>query len=165
MSIQIIMAKKFKQEKFELTQEQLKEKTDYLRKKGKRFRVFYGFAKLTKKIVKKKELAIFYENSSAYSNDKFVQQKIHIVYERRQTLLEMTDFDIGNRSFTKYGYFIDEKPWNGNIEKILEDNFIAEENHVSKKERDLIREKLRHEYYSFYKVSRKLTGQQSLIFQ
>ncbi|MNR46930.1 hypothetical protein D3C85_1659650 [compost metagenome] len=76
----------------------------------------------------------------------------------------MTDFDIGNRCFTKYGYFIDDKRWNGNIEMILEDNFIAEENHVSKNERAVIREKLRKEYFSFYKVEKTLKGQQTLIF-
>lgn len=155
---------KSKIEKYVLSPEELKEKMDYLKAEKKQFRVFYGFAKLTKKIVRKKELAVYYENGSLNSNDKYVQQKIHIVYVRNQTLEEMTDFDIGNRSFTKYGYFIDDKRWNGDIEKILEDNYTAEENHVSVKERNMIREKLRNEYYSFYKVEKKLMGQQSLIF-
>ncbi|PZU20141.1 MAG: hypothetical protein DI589_18795 [Shinella sp.] len=159
------MAKKFKPEKIQLTTDQLNEKKEFLKKRGKIFRVFYGYAKLTKKIVRKKELAIYYENCSAFSNDKYIRQKIHIVYQRKQTLLEMTDFDIGNRSFTKYGYFIDEKPWNGDIERILENNFIAEVNHVSKKERNKIREMLRKEYFSFYKVSPRPIGQQSLIFE
>lgn len=155
---------KSKIEKYSLSPDELKVKMDYLKEKGKKFRVFYGFAKLTKKIVRKKELAIYYENCSAYSNDKFIKQKIHIVHERIQTLQEMTDFDIWNRSFTKYGYFIDDKRWNGNIEMILEDNFIAEENHVSKNERAVVREKLRKEYFSFYKVEATLKGQQTLIF-
>lgn len=155
---------KSKIKKYSLSPEELQIKIDYLKEKDKKFRVFYGFAKLTKKIVRKKELAIYYENCSVNSNDKFIKQKIHIVHERIQTLQEMTDFDIGNRSFTKYGYFIDDKRWNGNIERILEDNFIAEENHVSANERTIIREKLRKEYYSFYKVEKKIKGQQTLIF-
>lgn len=155
---------KSKIEKHSLSPDELKEKMNYLTDNKKQFRVFYGFARLTKKIVRKKELAVYYENGSCNSNDKFIQQKIHIVHVRMQTLQEMTDFDIGNRSFTKYGYFIDDKRWNGNIEMILEDNFIAEENHVSANERTLIREKLRKEYYSFYKVEKSLKGQQTLIF-
>lgn len=155
---------KIKIEKYSLSPEELQIKIDYLKEKDKKLRVFYGFAKLTKKIVRKKELAIYYENCSGNSNDKFIQQKIHIVHERRQSLQEMSDFDIGNRSFTKYGYFIEDKLWNGNIEIILEDNFIAEENHVSVCERAVIREKLRKEYFSFYKVDKKKKGQQTLIF-
>lgn len=152
-------------EKLKLSPEQMKVKINYLKSKRTKFRVFYGFAKLTKKVVRKKELAIYYENSSSNSNDKYIKQKLHIVYERWQTINEMTDFDIGNRSFTKYGYFIEDKPWNSDIERILEENFTAEENHVSKKERTEIREKLRKEYFSFYRVEKKPKGQQSIIFE
>ena len=155
---------KSKIEKYSLSPEELKVKMDYLKDNKRQFKVFYGFARLTKKIVRKKELAVYYENSSSNSNDKFIQQKIHIVHVRMQTLKEMTDFDIGNRSFTKYGYFIDDKRWNGNIEMILEDNYTAEENHVSENERTVIRDKLRREYFSFYKVEKTLKGQQTLIF-
>jgi hypothetical protein len=151
-------------EKYSLSPEELEDKMDYLKDKNKQFRVFYGFARLTKKMVRKKELAVYYENGSCNSNDKFIQQKIHIVHVRMQTLQEMTDFDIGNRSFTKYSYFIDDKRWKSNIEMILEDNFIAEENHVTNNERAVIREKLRKEYFTFYKVEKTLKGQQSFIF-
>lgn len=150
--------------KDKLTPEELQVKMDYLKKTGKKLRVFYGFAKLTKKIVRKKELVIYYENCACGSNEKFINQKIQIVFQRTQTLEEMTDFDKANRSFTKYGYFIDDKRWNGDIERILEDNFIAEENHVSKKDRSIIREKLREEYFSFYGVEKIQVGQQSIIF-
>lgn len=150
--------------KYQLSPEEFQAKIDSVKKEKKKYRVFYGYAKLTKKIVRKKELAIYYENSASSNNFKFVTQKIHIVYERVQTTAEMTDSDIGNRTFTKYGYFIDEKPWQGNIERILEQNFDAEKNHVSKKEREIIREKLRKEYFSFYKVEQKPKGQQALIF-
>lgn len=159
------MAKKNKEQKIQLSREELDTRIAELRKGKKRFKAYYGFAKLTKKIVLKKELAVYYENTMSFSNAKFVEQKIHIVHERWQTWDEMTDFDIGNRSFTKYGYFIDDKPWNSDIERILEDNFTAEENHVSKKERLEIRNKLRKEYYSFYKIEKKSIGQQSLIFE
>lgn len=159
------MAKKTRQAKFQLSPEEMNEKKNYLKRHQKKFKVYYGFSKLTKKIVRKRELAIYYENATSFSNLKFIQQKIHIVHERIQTMDEMTDFDIGNRSFTKYGYFIDEKPWCCDIEKILEENFVAEENHVTKKERLDIRDKLRKEYYSFYRIDKKPVGQQSLIFE
>lgn len=150
--------------KHELTEYELQIKIDYLKKSKKKLRVFYGFAKLTKKIVRKKELAIYFENCITETNNRFVNQKIHIVYERFQTIEEMTDFDIGNRCFTKYGYFIDDKRWQGNIDSILEDNLLAEENHVCLKERNIIREKLRNEYFSFYGIEKREIGQQKLIF-
>ncbi len=155
---------KSKIEKRSLTSEELQQKIEFLKGKNKKFRVFYGFAKLTKKIVRKRELAVYFENGSCNSNDKYINQKIHIVHQRIQTIEEMTDFDIGNRSFTKYGYFIDDKIWKGDIERILEDNFNADSIHVSFDERTDIREKLRNEYYSFYGVDRQAKGQQTIIF-
>lgn len=101
--------------------------------------------------MKKPELQIIYENCHSLKNETSVKKWITVVYTRRQTEAECTDAEGKTRMFTKWGYFIDDKPWYGDIEKVLKDNFEAEANHVSEEEREIIRQKLREEYYSFYK--------------
>lgn len=115
-----------------------------------KLKVFYGFTRLTKKAVRKPELAIWFENDTNYK-DNFLNQKMLIVHTRKQTKKERSDALHQNRMFVKYGYFIDEKPWNSDIDRILEDNFQHDSNHVSEEERTEIKEKLRKAYYSFYK--------------
>lgn len=135
----------------ELTAEELQEKIDFLKNNNRQFRVFYGYAKLTKKIVRKRELAVYFENGRGSNNDKYIHQKIHVVYTRIQTWVEMTDWDIGNRMFTKYGVFIDEDPFNGNLELALENNYLADQNYISEEERELIRHELRISFSRVYK--------------
>lgn len=130
----------------------------------KKLRVFYGFAKLTKKMARKPELVIQYENCRSNRSIEYIERRMIIVHTREQTSQEMESSIGCHRSFTKWGYFINDKRWKSNIDLILEDNFVAEENHVSIKERQEIRLKLEKEYYSFYKVDKKPKGQQSLIF-
>lgn len=115
-------------------------------------RVFYGFAKLTSKVVRKAELAVFFENDNhnARRNEEFIRKILHVVYIRNQTPGEAADAKGSNRMFTKYSYFIDEKPWRGDIDRALRQNFLADENNVSLQEREEIREKLRAEYFKVY---------------
>jgi hypothetical protein len=117
-------------------------------------RVWYGFAKLTKKIVKKRELVIFFENSchAPWKKDKSIQQKMHVLYTRFQNMGEAADGKKCNRIFLKYGYFIDEKPFFGDIERVLENNFLADENNVCEEERYKIRNILRQGYYRVYNL-------------
>ena len=127
-------------------------------------RVWYGFAKLTKKAVKKRQLVIFFENQYSYKNDAWIEQKIQVVHIRNQTKDEIKDCHLVSRTFTKYGYFIDDKPFLGNIERVLEKNFLADSKNVSEKERQKIRDKLREAYYRVYNIEKKQTGQQAIIF-
>lgn len=136
-------------------------------------RVWYGYAKLTKKTIKKHQLVIFFENSNynKEKNLKWINQKIHIIYTRFQNEGEASDAQHSNRMFTKYGYFIDEKPFFGNIEKVLNQNFLADLNNVSEEERTKIKDLLRKAYYNVYKIPKikennynKKTGQISFIF-
>jgi hypothetical protein len=115
-------------------------------------RVFYGFAKLTSKVVRKAELAVFFENDNhnARRNEEYIRKILHVVYIRNQTPGEAADAKGSNRMFTKYSYFIDEKPWRGDIDRALRKNFLADENNVSLQEREEIREKLRAEYFKVY---------------
>ena len=137
------------------------------KKKGN-FLVFYGFAKLTKKIVRKKSIIIQYANIPELQfnerQEKYINQKMHIVYQRYQTEEEIQDAAKSNRSWTKWEYFVDDKKWKNSIDLILQDNFYAEENHVSLKERELIKKKLENEYYRFYGLTKERKGQQVLIF-
>lgn len=123
-----------------------------------KYLVFYGFAKLTKKIVRKRSVVVQYANSKIFSErqEKYINQKMHIVFQRYQTINEIEDAKFSDRSWTKYEYFVDDKIWNGNLDLVLNENFIAEENHVSIEERKIILEKLKKEYYDFYKLQKPL---------
>jgi hypothetical protein len=127
-------------------------------------KVFYGFAKLTKKMARKREVVIQYENGKSNRNLEYLERRMVIIHTRNQTTEEMESSLGSHRMFTKWGYFVDDKRWKSNLDLVLENNFEVEENHVSKKERQEIRNKLEKEYYSFYNLERKPKGQQSLIF-
>ena len=131
-----------------------------------KFLVFYGFAKLTKKAIRKKSIVIQYANSTNYNDrqKKYIEQKMHIVHQRYQTIEESKDTLKSNRNWTKWEYFVDDKKWKGSLELILQDNFLAEMDIVSLKERELIKIKLEKAYYEFYKVEKKPKGQQLIIF-
>ncbi|PKV50875.1 hypothetical protein ATE84_2943 [Aquimarina sp. MAR_2010_214] len=118
----------------------------------KRLQVYYGFAKLTPKVMRKHELVIIYENANhnPMKSLQWILRKTHLVYIRQQTKQEMSDANNGNRIFTKYGYFIDEYPWCSNIDMVLEYNFLSDDKHVSKSERELIRVMLREKYTECY---------------
>jgi hypothetical protein len=130
-------------------------------------KVWYGYSKLTKKAVRKHELAIYFENSNdgLYSKkEAWIHRRIHVVHERNQSKQEREDGKHENREFTKYRYFIDEKPYKGDIDKVLLTNSEADKNHVSEKERVLIREKLRAAYFQYYNIVEKPKGQLRLNF-
>jgi hypothetical protein len=116
--------------------------------------VYYGFRKLTPKAVKKPQLVVFFENANnnPSKNREWVERRMEIVHERVQSADEKTDSPFSNRMFTEYGYLINEKPYYGDIEKVLDANYEADKNHVSVTERETIRKKLREAYYRVYKV-------------
>lgn len=113
-------------------------------------RVFYGYARLTKKIMRKRQLVIFFENEYALNNIAWIDRRMFVVHIRYQTEDEMKDAENITRRFTRYGYFIDEKPFRGNIEKVLEMNMLADSKNVSKQELEEIKLKLRNAFYSLY---------------
>lgn len=128
----------------------------YPKKNKYPLRVFYGFKKLTKKIVKKPSVIILYENGCSRLNDRYVNRAMKVIYQRLQTDEETKDAKYCNRLFSKNEYFINEKIWKGNIEAILHHNFLADKNNVPKDEREHIKELLKKEVFDFYgdKVSR-----------
>lgn len=118
--------------------------------------VYYGFSKLTKKSVRKAELVIIFENTQGflynwrYTKKEYIEKQTHIVYIRKQTEEEKMQGLQQNRQFTKYRYFIDDKPYNGDIDKVLLQNFEADKNNVSEKERIIIKEKLREQFFKIF---------------
>ncbi len=129
-----------------------------------RLQVYYGFAKLTPKVMRKHELVIIYENDNhnPMKNLEWILRKTHLAYIRQQTKEEMSDASNSNRTFTKYGYFIDENPWYSNIDMVLEHNYVSDDKHVSQNERELIRIMLREKYGECYDT--KPCYQTALIF-
>ena len=127
-------------------------------------RVWYGYTKLTKKAVREHELAIYFENAmnNLTKNEEWIKRRIQIVYERSQTKEESEDSKHSNRIFTKYGYFIDSKPFYGDIDKVLQVNFEADKNHVTIEERIEIRNKLRKAYFECYNIKEKKQQQLKL---
>ncbi len=117
-----------------------------------KYLVFYGFARLTKKAIKKRSIVIQYANTTNYNDrqKRYIEQKMHIVHQRYQTGGEALDCPTAIRSWTKWEYFVDSKPWLGNIDSVLIDNFNTESDNVSLEERTLIMEKLRKGYQRYY---------------
>lgn len=131
------------------------------RKSG--LKAYYGFTKLTKKIMRKHELVIWFENCNhnPARMEQFINRRMHIVHTRTQTQGEMSDAYHSNREWTKYGYKIDED-FESNIELVLEKVFLGDSKNVSLEERNVIREKLRLAYAEVYDP--KDLEQTSIIF-
>lgn len=133
-----------------------------MKSKTNKLRVWYGYSKLTPKVVRKPELAIWFENSYMYQNTEWIEKRMTVVYVRYQTREEQEGATGNNRLFTKYGYFINEKPFYGNIELVLEKNYLADKLPIKLKKE--IRDSLRTPYYECYNLDKKPHGQQALIF-
>ena len=128
-------------------------------------KVYYGWSKLTPKVMRKPELAVFFENDNhnPMQNQRFIERRMHLVHTRKQTYEESTDSLYTNRMFTKYSYLINEKPYHGDVELALEYNYISDEDHVPFMLREIIRNKLRRTFPDAY-PDFKHTPQTSLIF-
>jgi hypothetical protein len=133
-----------------ITEEEVQELK--LKHKIRGLKVYYGFTKITAKIVTKRELIVLYENTNNYEYNEMFLKRQHIVYSRNQTQDEIDDAYWGNRSFTKYSYLIDDNKWRGDIHKILYQNFKADENHASEKMRMEIWKKLYKKYVELWGV-------------
>jgi hypothetical protein len=94
--------------------------------------VYYSFTKLNK-ICKKRELAIYFENAWSSNPDEWISRRAVIAFKRKQTEKEIEDGKIYTRNFAKYSIFIDDKPFNGNIKKVLDLNKQADSKNVNEK--------------------------------
>lgn len=126
--------------------------------------VFYGYAKLNKSI-KKPSLKIIFENAdnNPQRNLSRIKSWMHIVCVRVQTKEEALDAQFSNRVFTVYEHFINEKPYYGDIDHLLDVNFQADSNHVPVKKREEIRMQLQLAYSLIYKDAPKIDNTQLSI--
>lgn len=110
-------------------------------------RVFYGWTRINK-TRKKEALSVIFENGRQNEDrtQLFIKRMQDTVYTRFQTEGEAKDAVFSNRMFTEFNIPIAEKPFYGDLEALLRDNYHADENNVSKAERERIREELRKAY-------------------
>lgn len=119
-----------------------------------RLRVWYGLRRLTEKAVKKPSIIVIYENAYMSKNEASVNQKMKVLHARFQTESEMIDVENCNRVFTVYEMqFLDNRVYKKSPLFAIEQNFKADENHVSLEERTTIKEKLLKEVYQFYGIT------------
>ena len=87
-------------------------------------------------------------------NEASVNQKMKVLHTRFQTESEMIDVENCNRVFTVYEMqFLDNRVYKKSPLFAIEQNFKADENHVSLEERITIKDKLLKEVYQFYGIT------------
>lgn len=114
--------------------------------------VHYGWAKLNK-IRKRPALSVVFENSYEASAERGEQslRKFQVTfYTRKQTIQEAEDGAIQNRIFTEYSMFLFDPKVKGDLEYLLEQNFIADKNNVPEEIREEIRTALRNGFKKVY---------------
>ncbi len=119
-----------------------------------RLKVYYGWAKIGN-IRKKRAISVMYENElqgcRSDRGQRVLRAAQETVIERYQDAEEAKEAKDCSRIFTEYGLYLDDKPINGSLSKILQINSEADKNHVSKKMRDKIAEAL---YKAFMQANR-----------
>lgn len=120
-----------------------------------KLKVYYGWAKLGK-IRKKRAISVIFENEwngcRSERGQRILRAAQETVIERYQDAEEEKAAKDCSRIFTEYSLFLDEKPINGSLNKILQMNSNADKKHVSKEMRDKIAEALRR---AFMQTNRK----------
>ena len=133
-----------------------------------KLKVYYGWARIGN-VRKKRALSVMFENEMLGCRSERGQRCLRTiqdtVFERYQTDEEMTDGKSQNRIFTEYSLFLDEKPINGSLEKILQINSEADKNHVSKAMRDKIMEALHKAFMLANPGYKEPNGQLELKFE
>lgn len=104
-------------------------------------RVYYGWSKVNK-IRKKEALSVIYENAEKIKEG-YIGKFQDTVYVRKQTPEEEADGKTATRVLTEYSIFFDDKKINRSLEKILLVNNQADQNNVSKREREEIQDSLK----------------------
>lgn len=131
-------------------------------------KVYYGWARIGK-VRKKRALSIIFENEKQGCRSdrgmRVLSTMQNTVIERFQSDGEMADGKRQNRIFTEYSLFLDEKPINGSLEKILQINNEADKNHVSRAIRDRISEALRNAFMLENPGYKEPNGQLELKFE
>lgn len=128
-----------------------------------KLKVYYGWAKIGK-IRKKRAISVMFENEwhgcRIDRGQKILRAAQETVFERYQDAEEEKAAKDCTRIFTEYSLFLDEKPINGSLNKILQINSEADKYHVSKEIRDKIAEALRKSFMQANRRYKEPDGQQ-----
>lgn len=112
-------------------------------------RVYYGFVRIG--VRKQQAISVIFENEHASDRSKKTLNGLqHTFYTRYQTEEEANAAICENRVLTEYSTMFDHKSIKGSLKKALESNFNADENHLSRAEREKIKEALQNGYMSLY---------------
>lgn len=133
-----------------------------------KLKVYYGWSKIGN-VRKKRALSVMFENDAQGCRSERGQRCLRTiqdtVFERFQDEEEEKQGKLQNRIFTEYSLFLDEKPINGSLEKILQINSEADKNHVSKAMRERISEALRKSFLLSNPGYKEPNGQFELKFE
>lgn len=109
-------------------------------------KVYYGWARIGN-VRKKRAISVMFENEwhgcRSERGQRILRAAQETVIERYQDAEEEKAAKDCSRIFTEYSLFLDEKPINGSLNKILQMNSNADKKHVSKEMRDKISDALR----------------------
>lgn len=113
--------------------------------------VYYGWSILNK-IRRKVALSVIFENEQTFSDRKNVtiRRLQKTCYVRKQTVAEAEDGKKQNRILTEYSFFLQQKPFNGDLNKLLDTNYQADINNVPEAILIEIKEALRKGFKSAY---------------
>lgn len=113
--------------------------------------VWYGWSVLNK-VRKKPAISVIFENEDSVNDRKTNQVKRlqRTVFVRKQTVDEAADGRFQNRILTEYCTFLFGKPFNGDVEKLLENNFQADINNVGEEILIEIKNALRNVFKQTY---------------
>lgn len=128
-----------------------------------KLRVWYGLRKLTPKVVKRPSITIVFENGYLWKNEASVNRMMKVLHCRFQTKEEMQDSDKCTRVFSVWEIYLNDKKFNGDIERAIEFNYQCDSNNVSELERFEIANKIRNEIYDFYNIKPKNKVQMELF--
>jgi len=120
--------------------------------------VFYGWSVINK-IRKKPALSVIFENEVNFSErkEKLINRLQKTFFIRKQTIDEAADGKHQNQILSEYSTFIFEKPFYGDINKVLEHNFQADINNVPYEVLVEIQSSLKKAFEQFYKqINKKL---------
>lgn len=135
----------------DICHEEIRERLARIKAKGSRFMVWYGFRKMTEKAVTKRELMAIFENCDSRNDRKMTHVGRHYIFaSRRQSDEEMLSGLYQNRQFTTFSMLIDQKPFFGDIDMVLDANFQADSNHSPEHERMAIRKALRAGFFQTF---------------
>ena len=117
--------------------------------------VWYGWS-VVNKVRKKPALSVIFDNGGGDTDraQKSIKRFQNTFFVRKQTISEALDGKLQNRVFTEYSSFVFEKPFNGNLEKLLENNYNADINNVNEDQLIKIKKALRDGYTKICKGAR-----------